>query len=107
MNRFKNGCRAIAFVLLLSMASMTLTGCNAAGILDFIQQVIPVVSNIISGIKGIIDQFKGSGSSSSGSGNTNSATGTSSISSPGSSTPSNTAIKEGDDAEAIPNSDKE
>lgn len=106
MNRFKNGCRAIAFVLLLSMTSMTLTGCNAAGILDFVQNAIPVISNIIRGIKGIVDQFKGSGSSS-GSANTNSASGTSSISSPGSSTPSNTAIKEGDDAEAIPNSDRE
>ncbi len=104
MKRFKNGCRAIAFMLLLSMASLTLTGCNAAGILDFIQQVIPVVSNVISGIKGIVDQFKGSNSSSS---SFNTASGTASISTTGSSTPSTTAVKEGDDAEAIPNSDKE
>ena len=102
MKRFKKACRAIAFMLLMAISAVTMTGCDAASVLGVIQKILPVITQIIGAIKGT--------GTASGTANIASGTATlgnviSAISTVASGTA--TTVKEGDDAEGVPNSDTE
>lgn len=104
MKRMKNLSRAIAFVVLMAFAAINLTGCDASAITGMIQKIIPIITQVIGAIKGIAGGAKAA--------NPGTASGTAAIgvgtkaATPPATT--NTAtVKEGDDAEGLPNSDKE
>ena len=100
MKRFKKACRAVAFMLLMALSAVTMTGCDAASVLGVIQNILPVITQIIGAIKGTGTTGTGTASGTATLGNVISA-----ISTVASGTA--TTVKEGDDAEGVPNSDTE
>ncbi len=109
MKRFKKACRAIAFMLLMAISAVTMTGCDAASVLGVIQKILPVITQIIGAIKGTGT----AGGTTSGTAKIASGTSTlgnviTAVSTVASSTATTGAtVKEGDDAEGVPNSDTE